>query len=134
MLSINDLTYRAGGRPILEGATLTVGPGERIGLIGRNGCGKTTLLKLILGELQPDGGDIALARRVRLGAVAQHAPAGPESLIETVLAADTERRDLLAEAEGAQDPARIAEIHERLAAIGAVFNRLIGHDRRPFGQ
>jgi len=119
MLSINDLVYRAGGRPILEGATLTVGPGERIGLIGRNGSGKTTLLKLILGELQPDGGAIALARRVRLGAVAQHAPAGPESLIDTVLAADTERRDLLAEAEGAQDPARIAEIHERLAAIGA---------------
>jgi len=119
MLSINDLVYRAGGRPIIEGATLTVGPGERIGLIGRNGSGKSTLLKLILGELQPDDGEIGLARRVRLGAVAQHAPAGPESLIDTVLAADTERRDLLAEAETAQDPARIADIHERLAVIGA---------------
>jgi ATP-binding cassette subfamily F protein 3 len=119
MLSITELVYRVGGRPIIEGATLTVGPGERIGLIGRNGSGKTTLLKLIAGELQPDGGALGLARRVRLGSVAQHAPAGPESLIDTVLAADTERRDLLAEAETTRDPARIAEVHERLAAIGA---------------
>ncbi len=119
MLHINDLVYRAGGRPIIEGATLAVGPGERIGLIGRNGSGKSTLLKLVAGELQADGGAIALARRVRLGAIAQHAPAGPESLIDTVLAADTERAALLTEAETARDPARIAEIHERLAAIGA---------------
>jgi ATP-binding cassette subfamily F protein 3 len=119
MLSNNDLVYRAGGRPIIDGATLTVGPGDRIGLIGRNGSGKSTLLKLIAGELQPDGGEIGLARRVRQGAVAQHAPSGPESLIDAVLAADTERRDLLAEAETARDPGRIADIHERLAAISA---------------
>ncbi|MCH7634770.1 MAG: ABC-F family ATP-binding cassette domain-containing protein [Proteobacteria bacterium] len=119
MLHINDLVYRAGGKPLLDGATVSLGKGERAGLVGRNGSGKTTLLKLISGELQPDGGAIGVPRNLRIGTVAQHAPSGPESLIETVLAADRERGALLAEANEARDAARIAEIHERLAAIGA---------------
>ena len=119
MLHINDLVYRAGGKPLLDGATVSLGKGERAGLVGRNGSGKTTLLKLISGELQPDGGAIGMPRNLRIGTVAQHAPSGPESLIETVLAADPERGALLAEANEARDAARIAEIHERLAAIGA---------------
>ena len=119
MLQINEILYRAGGRIIFDRATVTVNKGERAGLIGRNGTGKTTLLKLIAGTLALDGGDIILPRNLRCGTVAQEAPSGPRSLIDTVLAADTERSALLAEAESAKDPARIAEIHERLATIGA---------------
>ena len=119
MLNLEALTYRIDGRPLVEGASLTVYKGDRLALIGRNGSGKTTLLRLITGELQPDAGDITLARGVRVGTVAQDAPSGPESLIDTVLAADRERSALLAEAEEAEDPARIAEIHERLATIEA---------------
>ena len=88
MLHINDLTYRIAGRPLFEGATVAIDKGERVGLIGRNGSGKTTLLRLIGGELQADGGAISLPRTQRIGRVAQEAPSGPESLLETVLAAD----------------------------------------------
>ncbi len=108
MLHINDLVYRAAGTPLFERASVSLGKGERGGLVGRNGSGKTTLLKLISGELQPDEGAIALPRHVRVGTVAQHAPSGPESLIETVLAADRERGALLAEAAQVRDPGRIA--------------------------
>jgi len=119
MLHINDLVYRIAGRPLFDAATVAIGKGERVGLIGRNGSGKTTLLRLIGGELQPDGGAISLPRTQRIGRVAQEAPAGPESLLETVLAADRERTALLAEAADCHDPGRIAELHERLAIIGA---------------
>jgi len=119
MLRIQDIVYRAAGRPLLDRASLSVNDGERVGLVGRNGSGKTTLLRLIAGELQPDGGEIALTGRRRVGRVAQEAPGGPESLIETVLAADRERGALLAEAEHCREPQRIAEIHERLATIRA---------------
>jgi ATP-binding cassette subfamily F protein 3 len=119
MLHVKDLDFRIEGRPLFERAGLTVNKGERIGLIGPNGSGKTTLLKLISDEIHADGGAISLARGWRVGKVAQEAPSGPESLLDTVLAADRERLDLLAEAERADDPARIAELHERLAAIEA---------------
>ncbi|HEX9790097.1 MAG TPA: ABC-F family ATP-binding cassette domain-containing protein [Kiloniellales bacterium] len=119
MLHINDLIYRVAGQPLFDNATVAIGKGERVGLIGRNGSGKTTLLRLISGELHPDGGAISLPRTQRIGGVAQEAPSGPESLLDTVLAADKERTKLLAEAEHCHDPARIAELHERLATIGA---------------
>ncbi|MGH6946657.1 MAG: ABC-F family ATP-binding cassette domain-containing protein [Kiloniellales bacterium] len=120
MLRIAELAYGVAGRPLLEGASLTVNKGERVGLVGRNGSGKSTLLKLIAGTLEPDRGEIELPKSWRIGTVAQDAPGGPESLIDTVLAADKERASLLAEGELARAPQRIAEIHERLATIGAV--------------
>ena len=119
VLAIRDLTLRIAGRLLLENADLIVDPGRKVGLVGRNGAGKSTLLKCITGEIQPDGGEIRLAARARMGHVAQEAPGGPESLLETVLAADEERASLLAEAEGHPEPHRMAEIHERLIAISA---------------
>jgi ATP-binding cassette subfamily F protein 3 len=118
LLVLRDLTLRIAGRALLDGASLTVDQGRRIGLVGRNGAGKSTLLRAIAGEIAPDGGEIRLAARARLGRVAQEAPSGQASLLDTVLAADTERLALLAEAERAP-PARLAEIHDRLIAIGA---------------
>ena len=119
MLHLNDLTYRVEGRLLFDKATAAISAGHKVGIVGRNGSGKTTLLRLILGELQPDAGGIRLPRAARIGFLAQEAPGGPESLLEFVLAADTERTRLLAEAPIARDPARIAEIHERLNHIEA---------------
>jgi ATP-binding cassette subfamily F protein 3 len=119
MLQIRDLTYRIAGRSLLEGASLSLPAGHRAGLIGPNGCGKSTLLKLITGDIHSDAGDISMPGAWRIGRLAQEAPDGPESLLETVLAADKERASLLAEAEHASDAHRIAEIHERLAMIEA---------------
>jgi len=119
MLHINELVYRVQGEPLFDQATVAVNKGERVGLVGRNGSGKTTLLKLISGELQADQGSITYPRLIRVGKVAQDAPSGPTSLIDTVLAADKERNRLLAEAETCKDPHRIAELHERLATIRA---------------
>ena len=119
VLAIRNLTLRVGGRALLEGADMTLDTGRRLGLVGRNGAGKSTLLKAIIGEIQPDGGEIRLAARARLGHVAQEAPGGEGSLLDAVLAADTERDALLAELEADPDPHRAAEIHERLIAIRA---------------
>ena len=119
MLSIENLTYRIGGRVLLERASLSLPAGHHAGLVGRNGTGKSTLLKLIAGELHADSGDIGLPNGTRLGMLAQEAPDGPDSLIDTVLKADCERTALLAEAEHATDPHRIADIHTRLADIQA---------------
>ena len=119
MLHINDLTYRIEGRVLIDGATVGLPTGHKVGLVGRNGVGKTTLLKIISGDLAPDAGSITVPRSARIGHVAQEAPGGDVSLIDWVLAADTERAQLLDEAEHAHDAHRIADIHERLIDIGA---------------
>ncbi len=119
LLVLSDLTLRIAGRVLLDGAELTVDPGRRIGLVGRNGAGKSTLLAAIAGDIQPDGGTIRLSGRARMARVRQEAPSGPASLLDTVLAGDVERTALLAEAERATEPMRLADIHERLRAIGA---------------
>ena len=119
MLTIGELTYRIGGRTLFERASATIAEGARVGLVGRNGAGKTTLLRLIAGELEPDGGEIQRRAGTRIGIVAQEVPAGEESLLDFVLSADRERAALLAEAEAAGDPQRIADIHHRLADIEA---------------
>ena len=119
MLKIEDITYNVEGRPLFEGASATIPTGHKVGIVGRNGAGKTTLFRLIRGELALEGGTITLPQRARIGGVAQEVPSSETSLLDTVLAADTERAGLLAEAETAHDPHRIAEIQARLADIDA---------------
>ncbi|MEP5760592.1 MAG: ABC-F family ATP-binding cassette domain-containing protein [Litoreibacter sp.] len=119
MLSLSDLRYSIEGRSLLEGASAIIPNGHKVGLIGRNGAGKTTLFKIIRGELQLESGDISLPSRARIGGVAQEVPSNEVSLIDTVLAADTERASLMIEAETAKDAGRIADIQTRLADINA---------------
>ena len=119
MLRIDDLHYSIEGRPIFEGASATIPTGHKVGLIGRNGAGKTTLFKLIRGDLHLDSGSIQIPARARIGGVAQEVPGNEVSLLDTVLAADTERAALMAESETATDPTRIADIQTHLADIDA---------------
>jgi len=119
VLHINDLTYRIEGRPLFTQATLAIDEGHKVGLVGRNGTGKSTLFRLIKGDISPDDGEINLRKNMRLGVVDQEVPSGPQSLIQTVLDADKERKALLAEADTATDPMRIAAIHTRLSDIDA---------------
>ena len=119
MTTIADLTYRLGPRVLFDGASAQLPEGARVGFVGRNGAGKTTLFRLISGEIAAESGSITLPRRAKMGRVEQEAPGGPGKLIDFVLAADIERAELLHEAETAQDPHRIAEIHTRLADIDA---------------
>ncbi|MGA0538990.1 ABC-F family ATP-binding cassette domain-containing protein [Neotabrizicola sp. VNH66] len=119
MLKIEDITYSVEGRPLFEGASATIPTGHKVGLVGRNGAGKTTLFRLIRGELALEGGAISIPNRARIGGVAQEVPSSGTSLLDTVLAADTERAALMAEAETATDPHRIAEVQARLADIDA---------------
>jgi len=117
LIHIDNLTYRIAGRPILEGASATIDSGHRVGLVGRNGAGKTTLLRLITRDIESDQGAIRLPVQARLGITQQEAPGGPESLIETVLAADEELTTLRRAAEEETDPDQIGQIHTRLAQI-----------------
>ncbi|MGO9357266.1 MAG: ABC-F family ATP-binding cassette domain-containing protein [Xanthobacteraceae bacterium] len=119
MLSLADISVRIAGRLLIDHGSAQIPPGARVGLIGRNGAGKSTLFKAIRGELPVETGTIAVPPRWQIGSLAQEAPNGPESLLEVVLRADTERHSLLAEAETAQDPHRIAEIQTRLVDIDA---------------
>lgn len=119
MLTINDISVRIAGRLLIDHSTVQIVPGSRVGFVGRNGVGKSTLFHAIRGELPTETGAIAIPPRWRIGSLAQEAPDGPESLIEVVLKADLERHALLAEAETAHDPHRIAEIQTRLVDIDA---------------
>ncbi len=119
MLRIDDINYAVQGRPLFEGASAIIPNGHKVGLIGRNGTGKTTLFRLIYGELVLESGEISLPSRARIGGISQEAPASNVSLIDTVLAADIERCELLAEAETATEPNRIADIQTRLTDIDA---------------
>ncbi|WP_377193565.1 ABC-F family ATP-binding cassette domain-containing protein [Ruegeria meonggei] len=119
MLRIDNITYAVEGRPLFDGASATIPDGHKVGLVGRNGTGKTTLFRLIRGELALESGNIALPKRARIGGVAQEVPSSEVSLINTVLAADKERSALMAEADSATDPSRIAEIQTRLVDIDA---------------
>jgi ATP-binding cassette, subfamily F, member 3 len=123
MIRITDMTYRVAGRVLFEAASATIPAGHKVGLIGRNGTGKSTLLKLLLGEAHVDSGVIEIGgiadAQNPIGTVAQEAPSGEETPLDHVLSHDRERARLTAEAEHTKDPHRIAEIQTRLADIGA---------------
>jgi ATP-binding cassette subfamily F protein 3 len=119
MLSITDISVRIAGRLLIDQSSVQIVPGARVGFVGRNGVGKSTLFHAIRGELPTETGSIAIPPRWRIGSLAQEAPDGPESLINVVLKADLERDALLREADTAHDPHRIAEIQTRLVDIDA---------------
>ncbi|MER2520615.1 MAG: ABC-F family ATP-binding cassette domain-containing protein [Bdellovibrionales bacterium] len=118
MLSIQGLSYRIAGRTLLDEVSLNIPAGWRVGLVGPNGAGKSTLFRIITGEIAPDGGAISFIKGATLGTVRQDIPDDGTSILDTVLASDTERCQLLTEAETAEDPDRIGYIYERLNEIG----------------
>src|ERR1700744_3432745 len=119
MLVIDDITVRIAGREIIDGASASLPAGRRVGLVGRNGAGKSTLLKVVLNQLHPDLGEVTKPSGWRIGSVAQEAPSSSISLLDTVLAADKERIELLARAETETDGHALGDIHTRLEAIDA---------------
>jgi ATP-binding cassette subfamily F protein 3 len=119
MLSLTDISIRIAGRLLIDQSTVQIGPTSRVGFIGRNGVGKSTLFHAIRGDLATETGSISMPPRWRIGSLAQEAPDGPESLISVVLKADLERDALLTEADTATDPERISEIQTRLVDIDA---------------
>lgn len=119
MLEIDDLTYRIGARALFDGASAFIADGWKVGLVGRNGTGKSTLLKLIREEAGKTNSSIRLSRGARMGFVAQEIAPSDLSLLDAVLAEDKERAALLLEAETAEDPHRIADIYTRLSDIDA---------------
>ena len=117
MLKLENISYSVAGRNLIEDASVSIPTGHKVGLVGRNGTGKTTLFRVIRGELPLDTGSFSLPSRARIGGVAQEVPGNEVSLLNTVLAADKERAELLADT--STDPARIAEVQTRLADIDA---------------
>ena len=118
MLQIDNLVFDAWGRRFFNHASVMIPAGTKAGLVGRNGVGKSTLFKLIIGELAPQEGDILLPKAARIGSVDQEHPATPVTLLDTILAADTQREALTAQLETAE-PEHLAEIYNRLNAIDA---------------
>src|ERR1700742_4650835 len=119
MLTLTDISIRIAGRLLIVNSSAQIVPGSRVGFVGRNGVGKSTLFHAIRGDLPTETGSIAIPPRWRIGSLAQEAPDGPESLITVVLKADLEREALLREADTAHDPTRIADIQTRLVDIDA---------------
>ena len=120
MLTLFEVTYRIDRRrALLDRASAQIPDGAKVGLVGRNGVGKSTLLDLIRGVLQPEDGTIDLPRGCRIGFLAQEAPSGAATPHETVLATDRERARLLDEREAGPTPLRAAEIETRLVEIDA---------------
>ena len=119
MLNIKKLSFSIGGSTLFNETTVNIPTGQKVGIVGRNGTGKTTLFKLIKNEWIADSGIIEIPKHFRIGGVEQEAPSTNDSLIETVMKHDLERESLLAEAEITTDPNRIAEIQIRLVDIDA---------------
>ncbi|MDA0332455.1 MAG: ABC-F family ATP-binding cassette domain-containing protein [Proteobacteria bacterium] len=119
MLKIHNLSFAIDGKPLFDNASAVIPTGHKVGIVGRNGTGKTTLFRLIRKEWDVDGGQIEVPAEFRIGGVDQEAPASDVSLLDTVLAADHERHQLLAEAETATDADRLGQIHARLIDIDA---------------
>ncbi|PPR17940.1 MAG: putative ABC transporter ATP-binding protein YheS [Proteobacteria bacterium] len=119
MLNISGLTYRIAGRTILEDASLRLQDNWKIGVVGANGVGKSTLFKLISGELVMDSGEIDLPVNAKFGWVKQDIPSDNTTLLDVVLSGDEERAKLMVQSETETDPYKLAEVHTRLMDIDA---------------
>jgi ATP-binding cassette subfamily F protein 3 len=118
MLHIDNLVFDSWGRRFFDRASVAIPDGTKVGLVGRNGVGKSTLFKLIVGDLAAQEGDILLPKAAKIGSVDQEHPATPVTLLDTILAADTRREALNAQLEAAE-PEHLAEIYQHLNAIDA---------------
>ena len=122
MIEIKNLTLQRGAKVLLNQATATINPRQRVGLIGKNGAGKSSLFALIKGELSPDGGDCVIPKSWKLAAVAQETPALDISALDYVLQGDTELQHFQAAlnaAEAQNNGNQIAELHAKLDEIDA---------------
>jgi ATP-binding cassette, subfamily F, member 3 len=120
MITLRNISLRVGPTILLENVNWTIYHKQHIGIIGANGCGKTTLFSMLLNKLQPDSGDFDIPRHLRIGHVAQETPGYTKSAIDFVLDGDVELRKLeqeLMTAELANDGERIATLHLRLSEI-----------------
>lgn len=130
MITLRDVTLRRGAKVVLDGASVTLHPGEKVGLVGRNGAGKSSLFALWLGDLHEDGGEATLPRHWRISHVAQDMPETAEPATDFVVAGDTrllEARAQLAAADASGDGEAIALAHTALTDAGA-------HDARARAQ
>ena len=123
VLTVSNLRHAYGTRVILDGATTSIEAGEKVGLVGRNGQGKTTLMKAIIGTLEPDGGSVQLQRGARVGYLSQHVDLDPEDTVrEAAERAFTTLHDL---------HARAAKLYEEMAAAeGDALERLLKQQAR----
>ena len=122
MITLRNLTLRRGVKVVLDNATVTLNPGEKIGLVGRNGAGKSSLFALLAGRLGADAGDFEIPPRWRMGEVAQHMPETEDSATDFVLQGDTplmEAQAALAAAEAADDGEAMAHAYMALEEANA---------------
>ncbi|MCB1552864.1 MAG: ATP-binding cassette domain-containing protein [Xanthomonadales bacterium] len=120
MIAFRNFALRRGERLLLSDVDLSLHAGARVGVIGRNGCGKSSLFAVILGEHEADRGDIDLPNKLRVASVAQETPPLPEPALEFVLGGDAELHAVIraeAEATAAEDWDAVAEAHQKLAAM-----------------
>ncbi|PSJ44024.1 ABC transporter ATP-binding protein [Zobellella endophytica] len=121
MIILSQIELLRGGRPLLKDASATIHGGQKVGLVGKNGCGKSTLFALLKGELGIDGGQFSLPADWQLASVAQETPALGCSALDYVIDGDREYRRLCRELEQAEtrhDGIAIAELHGRLETHG----------------
>ena len=130
MIVIKNVTLRRGAKIVLHDTTVTLQPGEKIGLVGRNGAGKSSLFSLLTHRLQSDAGDVAMPPRWRIGEVAQEMPETDDSATDYVMQGDTrlmEANAALAAAEAADDGHAMGEAHHEISEAG-------GFEARPRAQ
>src|SRR5690348_5546283 len=122
MIRLSQVTLRRGTKTLLEGADVTLNPGDRIGLIGANGSGKSSLFALLRGELHADAGEVDYPARWRVAHVAQETPALERSALDYAIDGDTALRKLearLAAAEAEDDGHLLGELHAAMGDAGA---------------
>ena len=121
MISFRNFALRRGERLLLSNVDLALHAGYRVGVVGRNGAGKTSLFAALLGEVEPDKGDLDLPGKARIASVAQETPHLPDPALDFVLSGDRPLHAAVRaerEAMAREDWEAVAEAHHRLAEIG----------------